>query len=365
MECDEMIGVDSRSALTEQVMWQAVCVRDAQYDGAFVYAVSSTGIYCRPGCPSRRPARERVAYFATPAAAEQAGYRPCLRCQPHEPHAPGPALVERVRQYIQANATEQLTLDHLAARFHVSPYHLQRLFKRNTGVSPREYAASVRLVVLKTQLKEGQRVVVAQNEAGYGSSSRLYEQAGAQLGMTPADYRRGGLGAEIRYCLAPTALGRLLVAATQRGVCMVCLGDDDPALLSALRAEYPQATLTPQLSSPDAWTQAILRYVEGQQRQIDLPCDVPATAFQQRVWQALRQIPYGVTRTYNELAQALGAPGAARAVGHACATNPVALIIPCHRVVRADGGLGGYRWGVERKRRLLAQERQLSLEEAA
>ncbi|MBI3734160.1 MAG: bifunctional DNA-binding transcriptional regulator/O6-methylguanine-DNA methyltransferase Ada [Chloroflexi bacterium] len=344
--------------MNEDQRWQAVLQRDREADGAFVYAVRSTGIYCRPSCPSRRPQRAQVVFYERPAAAEQAGFRACRRCQPRQiaPSAPEPEWVRAACDYIEAHPGEPLTLDTLSARVHVSPYHLQRTFKRVTGVTPRQYAEARRLERLKTGLKNGGTVTGALYEAGYGSSSRLYERSADQLGMTPAAYRKGGLGMQIHYTLAACRLGRLLVAATEKGLCAVSLGDADAALEAALRQEYPAADLRRADAALGEWVHALTDYLSGQPLRGDLPLDVQATAFQRQVWDALRAIPYGQTRTYSQIALSLGNPKATRAVGHACASNPVSLVIPCHRAVRADGGLGGYRWGLERKRRLLETE---------
>ena len=345
--------------MNETQYWQAVLSRDRQSDGSFVYAVLSTGIYCRPSCPSRRPRREQVVFFSQPEAAEQAGFRQCRRCRPRgiDTAEEQQVLVERARRYIEAHLEEAVTLAALSAEVGMSPHHLQRLFKRVIGVSPRQYVDACRLDRFKTQIKGGAPVTRALYEVGYSSSSRLYERTDAQLGMTPTTYRKGGKDMNISYTIVDCPLGRLLVAATARGVCAVSLGDADAPLEAALRGEYPAAKIERDERGLGEWVEAILRYLAGQQPQLDLPLDVQATAFQWQVWQALRAIPVGQTRSYSAVAQALGQPTAARAVARACATNPVSLVIPCHRVVREDGDLGGYRWGLERKRALLAQEK--------
>ena len=344
--------------MQQERYWQAVIERDAHYDGRFVFAVRSTGVYCRPSCPARRPLRSNVCFFDAPRAAEQAGFRPCRRChpqhvQPPEPHA---ELIEQICRYIAAHADEAITLDALSAQFHLSPTHLQRTFKRVVGVTPRQYAQAQRLERFKTQLKEGETVTTALYEAGYGSSSRVYERAPERLGMTPTTYRRGGAGMHLRYTVADCALGKLLVAATERGISAVYLGDDEAALAAELAAEYPAATIERDGVELGAWVEAIVQYMDGHQRSLDLPLDVQVTAFQWRVYEALRAIPYGTTRTYGEIAHALGQPTAARAVGRACATNPVSLVVPCHRAVGSDGSLHGYRWGLDRKQKLLERE---------
>jgi AraC family transcriptional regulator of adaptative response/methylated-DNA-[protein]-cysteine methyltransferase len=262
-----------------------------------------------------------------------------------------------MRAYIDMHANERLTLADLSLAIGRSPYHLQRVFRQMTGITPRQYIASQKLERLKDSLKQGQQVTHALYQSGYGSSSQMYANAPVQLGMTPSAYRSGGKGVQMKYALVQSALGRLLVAYTERGVCMVALGDADKALETVLHDEYPHAAVQSDGLGVHPWVKQVQDYLAGVLKLLDVPVDAPGTAFQWRVWQALQQIPYGSTRTYNEIAATLGAPGAARAVGHACATNPVALIIPCHRVVRSDGNLGGYRWGLARKERLLVQEK--------
>ena len=343
---------------TEEARWQAVLSRDQRFDGAFVFAVRSTGIYCRPSCPSRRPRRAQVTFFPLPEAAEGAGFRSCLRCRPREATATLPAVeaVRRACRHIEEHGDEPLTLRALASLVGMSPYHLQRVFKRIVGVSPREYREALRVGKFKAGVKKGESVTSAMYEAGYGSSSRLYENSNQRLGMTPAAYRRGGRGASISYTIADCALGRLLVAATERGVCSVRLGDSDKELEAALRSEYSEAVINRDDKSLGKWVGALVDHLQGKQARLDLPLDVQATAFQWSVWQKLKEIPYGATRSYSEVARAIGRPSAVRAVARACATNPVALVIPCHRVVREDESLGGYRWGIERKQALLDLE---------
>lgn len=345
--------------MDEERCWQAVLGRERESDGSFVYAVCSTGIYCRPSCAARRPRKENARFFRLAQAAEQAGYRPCRRCRPRDLAAPDPRveLVRRTCRAIEQNAEETPRLTTLGAQMEVSPHHLQRTFKRYMGITPRQYADFCRLSRLKTELRDGSDVTEALYEAGYGSASRLYERAPALLGMKPTVYRRGGEGMNIQYTIADCPLGRLLVAGTERGICAVSLGAEDAPLEAALRNEYPAATITREDGGLREAIAALLRHLEGQQPHLELPLDLQATAFQWRVWEALRAIPYGSTRTYGQIAALLGDPGAARAVGSACGSNPVSLIIPCHRAVRGDGGMGGYRWGVDRKERLLELER--------
>jgi AraC family transcriptional regulator of adaptative response/methylated-DNA-[protein]-cysteine methyltransferase len=338
--------------------WQAVIRRDPEYDGRFVYAVRSTGIYCRPSCPSRRPKRENVQFFALPVQAEQAGFRACQRCQPDKavPDEPHLELVQAICRYLAEPREHIPTLNELAQQFNLSPYHLQRTFKRIVGVTPHQYAAGHRLERFKESLKDEETVTEALYEAGYPSSSSAYGQAGARLGMTPARYQRGGQGVRIAYTIAPCPLGWLLVAATDKGVCAVRLGDSEAELETTLAQEFPAAAKQRNDADLGPWVATLLSYLNGGQPHFDLPLDVQATAFQRRVWESLQTIPYGSTRSYRKVAEVIGQPAAVRAVARACATNPVALVIPCHRVIREDGTLGGYRWGLARKQALLDME---------
>src|SRR6266480_3181719 len=347
------------SNLSDQRRWRIVLDRDRRYDGAFVYAVRSTGIYCRPSCPSKRPRHEQVRFFLVPEIAERAGFRPCRRCRPAQTNDADPRVetVRRACQVIDARPDEAIGLAALATRVGTTPYRLARAFRSVLGVSPRQYRDQRRLDRFKTRLKEGRKVSPALYDAGYGSTSRVYERTHAQLGMTPATYGRGGRGVRIAFAAVPCPLGWLLVAATARGICRVSLGSGSQELEAALSAEFPRAELRRARGALATSVGALLRYLAGHVEPLDLPLDVRATAFQRRVWEALRRIPYGATRSYVEIARAIGQPSATRAVARACATNPAALVIPCHRVVRADGGLGGYRWGVTRKRALLERER--------
>jgi AraC family transcriptional regulator of adaptative response/methylated-DNA-[protein]-cysteine methyltransferase len=347
------VGVDRFS---DDDAWAAVLRRDRAADGGFVYAVSSTGVYCRPSCASRRPRRENAAFFASPAEAERGGYRACLKCDPRGDRAREvPAPVLRARDYLDGHAEERVPLARLGREAGMSPHHLQRTFKRAFGVSPREYQDALRLARLKRSLREGGRVTDAILDAGYGSPSRVYEKSDARLGMPPGAYRRGGAGAAIGYATAPTPVGRVLVAATERGVCAVALGDDDARLVADLRAEFPGAGIA-EGGEASRWLEAVVTSLAGGADLRSIPVDLRGTAFQQRVWRALREIPRGATSTYAEVARAIGRPGAARAVAGACAANRVALLVPCHRVVRGGGEPGGYRWGAPRKRALLAAE---------
>jgi AraC family transcriptional regulator of adaptative response/methylated-DNA-[protein]-cysteine methyltransferase len=299
-----------------------------------------------------------VLFFEQPQAAEQAGFRACRRCRPELEAAQEPQaeLIETLCRYIEAHLEQPLTLAELGAQVGFSPHHLQRTFKRIVGITPRQYADARRLNGLKAQLKEGQPVTEALYEAGYSSSSRLYERSTDQLGMTPATYRRGAKGMQISYTVVECALGSLLVAATERGVCAVSLGDTPTALEQALAHEYPGAQLTRDGAGIGQWVAALIAHLEGRQPYLDLPLDIRATAFQRQVWQQLQAIPYGSICSYGEVARAIGRPGAARAVAQACASNPVALVIPCHRVVGEGGKISGYRWGAQRKRAILERE---------
>jgi AraC family transcriptional regulator of adaptative response/methylated-DNA-[protein]-cysteine methyltransferase len=341
-----------------ETFWQAVLDRDARFDGRVFFAVRSTGIYCRPSCPARRPRREQVVFFRIPEAAEQAGFRSCRRCRPRAAAMSDPQveMVRRACLYIQNHAVESPTLEDLSLHTGVSPYHLQRVFKRIAGITPRQYAEAMRIDQFKAGVKKGATVTGAMYDAGYGSSSRLYERAPAQLGMTPADYRRGGKGVRINYTIVGCPLGRLLVAGTGKGVCSVRLGDTDVELETKLLSEYPSADVTRDDEALSEWVGEIRSHLNGERPHLDLPLDVQATAFQWSVWEKLREIPYGSTQSYSDVARAMGRPTATRAVARACATNPVALVIPCHRVVREDKSLGGYRWGIERKKALLKRE---------
>jgi AraC family transcriptional regulator, regulatory protein of adaptative response / methylated-DNA-[protein]-cysteine methyltransferase len=351
------------ATMSEQQCWQAVATRSRAADGAFVYAVTTTGVYCRPSCGSRRPLRENVQFFPLPEAAERAGYRACLRCRPHEQAASDPmreqvrracGLIDRALDEGEGSAP---SLAALGEALGISGHQLQRVFKRQLGISPREYADARRLGRVKARLREGDDIAGALYEAGYGSSSRLYERSDAQLGMTPATYRKHGKGAAIDFAIADSPLGRLLVGATERGICAVSLGGSDKALEDWLRQEYSAATIKRDEARLGAWVAAIVAHLEGKEPDLDLPLDLQATGFQWRVWRELQKIPYGTTASYSTIARRIGQPAAVRAVANACAGNPAALVIPCHRVTRSDGAAGGYRWGAERKAKLLATEK--------
>lgn len=355
---------------SSEAWWNAVRDRDRGADGKFVYAVRSTGIYCRPSCPSKKPRREQVEFYSLPDAAEQMGFRACRRCKPRAVRLRDPrtAAVARVCRAIETRiesdgggAAEseneaRLTLNALSSSVGMSPHQLERAFRSVMGISPRQYADAQRMRRLKSKLKKGDDVTTALYDAGFGSSSRLYERAPSQLGMTPATYRQGGAGMQIHYTIVGSPLGRLLVGATHRGISALYLGKDDAALQAALRKEYPRAEISRDRNGLEGWVGKILEHLRGREPNLDLPTDVQATAFQRRVWEELRRIPYGTTRTYSQVARAIGKPKAIRAVARACATNPVSVVVPCHRVMRQDGDLAGYRWGVDLKQSLLEQE---------
>lgn len=338
--------------------WQAVLKRDASQDKAFVYAVTSTGVFCRPSCPSRKPVRERVRFFDNAAQAASAGFRACMRCKPTEDAS---TKMQEVCRYLEENLEEPVRLETLARRFGMSPWHLQRSFKRAIGVSPREYAESCRMGRLKKSLQAGSSVTDAVYEAGFGSPSRVYERTASHLGMTPGRYQRGGEGMVIGHMTVQSPVGKLLVAATDKGICSITVGDSEPKLIEALRKEYPGAKLQRSTAILQRWVSALLEQMQSGERTDELPLDIRATAFQKLVWKHLQQIPYGQTKTYGEIAKEIGQPTATRAVARACATNPVAIAIPCHRVVQTGGGMGGYRWGVEKKAKLLQMEKREQL----
>jgi len=347
------------SSLTDADRWRAVLARDTGLAHRFVYAVRSTRIYCRAGCPSRRPRRAQVEFYHAPEAAERAGYRACKRCRPDLVLRPRTEtrLVERAWRLIEQAGEERLTLARLGRALGVSPGHLQRVFSRETGISPRAVAETLRAGRLRRALRGGESVSRALYGAGYGSPSRVYHQRSEGLGMTPARYRAGGSGEQVHYVTTGSPLGRLIVAGTERGVCFVALGDTDVELATALGEEFPAASRVRGDGTLAGWAQEVVRQVGGNPPSEELPLDIQTTAFQRRVWEELRRIPVGQTRTYTEVARRIGKPTAVRAVASACARNNVAVVIPCHRVVRTDGGLGGYRWGIERKGKLLTAER--------
>ena len=339
-----------------QTRLTAVMERDHSFDGAFVFGVSSTGIYCRPSCPSRRPKPAMISFFPNPESAEQAGLRQCLRCKP-KLASERAQLIGRVCAHIQANLTGDVSLSALGKHFAVSPYHLQRVFKEVVGMSPRKYTEECRISKLKAHLGEGHSVTQAIRKVGYSSQSWLYGDSTAKLGMTPGVFRRGGVGMRIAYHTGGSPLGRLLVAVTEHGICMVHLGEKDEELVRTLHREYPKAIIE-ESRAPERYFDAVLGYFSGQLKK--LPLDLRGTEFQRKVWTALQTIPEGSVCSYSDVAALIGQPRAVRAVANACGKNPVPLIVPCHRVVRKDGGLGGYGLGVWRKKALLAEESRRS-----
>jgi AraC family transcriptional regulator of adaptative response/methylated-DNA-[protein]-cysteine methyltransferase len=355
-EATEMAPSSRNENDNQDSRWRAVVARDAGQDGKFFFAVSSTGVYCRPSCPARRPRRENVTFFSKADHAEKAGYRACLRCRPKSAGSGTTEIVKVMCRYIEQHLDEPLTLARLASEFHQSPFHLQRTFKRVLGITPRAYADSCRMNQLKDNLRAGHSVTRSMYDAGYSSSSRLYERTASQLGMTPDKYRRGAIAAPIRYTFADSPLGRMLIAATDKGICAIQFANSDAELEQGLRHEFPFAIRQRDDDTMQAWKKDLLRQMRGQRVNASLPLDIQATAFQRRVWSHLQSIPFGRTRSYAAVAKAIGQPTATRAVARACATNPVAVAIPCHRVVRKNGDMGGYRWGAERKKALLELE---------
>lgn len=349
--------VATRAFTTDDDRWQAVLTRDARADGHFVTCVRTTGIYCRPSCPARHPKRENVTFAASPAEAERQGYRPCKRCRPN-----GVGTAERnaravadACRAIDESETAPLLAD-LATAAGMSPYHFHRIFKEITGLTPKAYASAHRADQVRARLGDAPTVTQAIYETGYASNGRFYATVPEAIGMTPTSYRASGAGTRIRFAVGASSFGAVLVAATERGICAIRFGDDPEALVRQFQDQFASAELIGDDADFAQTVATVIGAIESPGDGFDLPLDVRGTAFQHRVWQALRSIPAGTTTTYTEIATRIGAPKAARAVAHACATNEVAVAIPCHRVVRRDGDLAGYRWGIERKRALLARE---------
>jgi len=350
--------------------WRAVATRDSAFDGRFVFAVRSTGIFCRPSCPARRPKPRNVSFFPSPADALRQGFRPCSRCLGRDVSLDSAqrSLVYRLCRGIEhavetgeaGDTTDpgRPTLQALARQSGLGPFRILRLFRRVLGVTPRQYADAVRLRRFKRSLRQGGNVTSALYDAGYGSASRLYERAGSLLGMTPGDYRRGAPGLEIRYAIVDSPLGRVLVGATPRGVCAVMLGKPDVQLVRELGHDFPHAALREDARGVGAWARAVVARLRPGSQSGEIPLDIRGTAFQRRVWEELQRIPCGQTRTYSDIARRIGAPSAVRAVARACATNSISVVVPCHRVVGKNGRLAGYRWGIDRKQALLAAEQR-------
>ena len=352
--------------LNKDACWTAVVKKDRTQNGRFFVGVLTTGVFCRPWCPARTPLRKNVRFYASPADALQDGLRPCRRCRPLDGagEQSSTSSIATLCHYIQQHADEALTLEALSKRVGFSRFHLQRSFKAIVGVTPKQYIDACRFRRLKGHLRRNASVTDAIYEAGFGSSSRVYERTDTRLGMTPAAYRAGGQGVTISCGSANTPLGLMMAGATDRGLCSIQFGDSHEQLLQMLRKEYPLATIQ-EMSKPypkqfDLWMKGLSAHLEGLDSHLDLPVDVRATAFQLKVWRYLQSIPYGEVQSYAEVAGAIGQPKAARAVARACASNHVAIVIPCHRVIRGNSALGGYRWGLERKRALLDQERTFS-----
>lgn len=342
---------------TEASRREALRVRDQRADGSFVYAVSTTGVYCRPSCRSRPARPENVRFFATAAKAEAAGFRACKRCRPdsaEQGDSAGQAVAKACR--LIEGAEELPSLAELANASGLSRFHFHRLFKSLTGVTPKAYGAECRARRVRNELRRAETVTEAIYAAGYNSNGRFYAEANGRLGMTPKAFREGGAGARIQFTIGDCSLGRILVAATERGIAAIAFGENDALLKQTLEARFPKATLVPARPSFAATLEAVVAAVETPARGLDLPLDVRGTAFQNRVWQALREIPPGATESYASIAARIGKPKAVRAVAGACKANPLAVAIPCHRAIRSDGTLAGYAWGSERKRALLARE---------
>jgi AraC family transcriptional regulator, regulatory protein of adaptative response / methylated-DNA-[protein]-cysteine methyltransferase len=339
------------------IYWKAVETYDARFDGAFVFGVRTTGVFCKPSCKARRPKPENVEFFDAIEGAEKRGFRACLRCKPKAATAADPQIEMILRACVLMQNETSLSLDDLSRELSLSPSHFQRTFKDIVGISPKKYAEAKPLERFKSEIKDGSDVVTAMYEAGYGSSSRLYEKASENLGMTPAIYKKGGKGMNINYIITDCELGKLLVAGTPRGICSVTFGDSAAELQEGLKKEFPNAAIAEDASGLKQAVDEITKYLSGKNKRFALHLDLLATAFQMQVWDFLRKIPYGETRSYSEVAESLGDKKKVRAVAQACAKNRVAVMIPCHRVVATNGGLSGYRWGVERKKKLLAKER--------
>ncbi len=342
---------------TDQERWTALEKRDREADGVFYYGVLTTLVYCRPNCSSRRPNIENVCYFDTWKQAEQAGFRPCKKCGPRsnaaaDKHAD--MIVEACR--IMDSAVEHIPLKSLAKTVGLSAFHFQRLFKKATGITPKQYAMQKRLKQVKSHLKRGALVTDAIFEAGFASSSRFYENAAKNLGMTASEYRKGAEGIRIRYTVTTSVLGWVLIGATESGICAIDLGDSPDILKSRLHENFPKAVIQESNDDVNDWVKQVLAHLENPHRRLNLPLDIQGTAFQRQVWQALREIPIGATASYGEIAESIGHPKAARAVARACASNEIAVVVPCHRVVKKNGELGGYRWGAEIKRIVLKRE---------
>ena len=343
--------------MESEVYWKAVTERNVRFDGSFVFAVATTGIFCRPSCSARRPNRANVQFFVEYAEAEACGYRSCKRCRPKSVGEADPTVAAVVQACRELEDFPEATLEQLAECVNLSAFHLQRMFKQIIGVSPKKYMEAIRMERFRDEVRGGSDVVTAMYESGFGSSRGLYEKAAENLGMTPAVYQKGGKGMQINYAVVDCELGKMLVARTNRGICSVTFGDDADRLQRNLHEEFPNADIREDAEHLTQSIDGILQYLAGENRRLMLPLDLQATAFQLQVWEMLRKIPYGETRSYSDIAESLGDKKKVRAVARACATNKVALVIPCHRVIASDGKLSGYRWGITRKESLLAKEK--------
>jgi AraC family transcriptional regulator, regulatory protein of adaptative response / methylated-DNA-[protein]-cysteine methyltransferase len=350
------LTMDQEKIINFDEYWNAISSRDSDWDSRIVFGVKTTGIYCLPSCPSKRPKRESVMFFTTNEEAEAAGFRPCKRCQP-EKATERAAEFARVIKILDDPAEEITYVGDWASKAGLTPEMLRRMTLKNAGLSPRDILNQKKINTFRSAIQMGEGVSSSQYSAGYGSSSRLYEKAGEFLGMTPGQYRRKGQNVKIQYTIIETRLGMMLIAGTDRGVCSLQFGDTREEVLHQLSEEFSAAELVENPRSLDHWVHIMEAYLDGREKKLDIPLDVNATIFRTKVWEAIRRIPYGETRSYSNLADEIGKPSAARAVASACAANPVALVTPCHRVVHGDGSISGYRWGIERKRELLEMEK--------
>jgi AraC family transcriptional regulator of adaptative response/methylated-DNA-[protein]-cysteine methyltransferase len=359
-----VLSVVKKKNMNNEIFWQAMTNNDARFEGVFYVGVKTTGIYCKPTCRARLPKRENIEFVRTWQEAENKGFRACLRCHPKLEKMTNPQIESILRACELLETEENISLEALAEELKISPSHLQRTFKEIIGVSPKKYAENRRLEKFKTELKSGSDVVTAMYDSGFGSSSRLYEKAADKLGMTPRNYKQGGKGMKIEFTITDCELGKMLVARTEKGVCAVTFGEDEKFLIEKLYEEYKQAQINRDDTNLKEYVELILQNLTGKNKRIDLPVDVQATAFQMQVWDALRKIRYGETQSYKQIAESLGNPKAVRAVARACATNRVAVVIPCHRVIGSNGSLSGYRWGIERKQKLIETEKKQKSETA-
>lgn len=342
--------------MENELFWQAVKSNDARFDGTFFLGVKTTGIYCRPSCRARLPKRENVDFYASAADAEAFGFRACLRCKPRSAEFVDPQVAKILKAVELIGGDTTLSLEDISSELQLSPFHLQRSFKQIIGVSPKKFAEARKMEKFKSEIRDGSDVTTAMYDAGYGSSSRLYEKASENLGMTPRSYKAGGKGMTIEYTITDCELGRILVGRTIKGLCSVAFADDDESLEENLKNEFPNAEIVRDAAVLKEFVDEILKHLGGENRRLDLPLDIQATAFQMKVWEILRKIPYGETVSYSQIAEQLGDKNKVRAVARACATNRIAVVIPCHRVIASSGKLSGYRWGIERKEKLLANE---------